>query len=138
MLFVNINENMKLMTTLDDAWNSQDWETFKKRHAENVIVYWPGQPEPTKGREAHFKESAEFFKTFDNKLVNNPYKILFADGNYTCSVADWTATMIGPMKTSDGKVIPPPTKPLSLNSAQLQLGKTVKLPKNGFSMMLWV
>jgi hypothetical protein len=34
-------ENMKLMMTLDDAWNNQDWETFKKRHGANVAVYWP-------------------------------------------------------------------------------------------------
>ena len=104
---MSVKENMKLMMTLDDAWSNQDWETFKKRHAVNVAVYWPGQPEPTRGREAHFKESVEFFKTFDNKLVNNPYKILFGEGNYTCSVADWTATMIGPMKMADGKVIQP-------------------------------
>ena len=107
-------ENMKLMMTLDDAWNNQDWDTFKKRHAKNVAVYWPGQPEPTRGREAHFKESVEFFKTFDNKLVNNPYKILFGEGNYTCSVADWTATMIGPMKMPDGKVIQPTHKTAKL------------------------
>ena len=56
----------------------------------------------------------EFFKTFDNKLVNNPYKILFADGNYTCSVADWTATMHGPMKMPDGKVIQPTHKTAKL------------------------
>jgi hypothetical protein len=105
---------MKMMMTLDDAWNNQDWETFKKRHAENVAVYWPGQPKPTIGREAHYKESVEFFKTFDNKLVNNPYKILFGDGNYTCSVADWTATMTGPMKMSDGKVIQPTNKTAKL------------------------
>jgi hypothetical protein len=110
VIFVSFKENMKLMMTLDDAWNNQEWETFKKRHAENVAVYWPGQPEPTRGREAHFKEAVEFFKTFDNKLVNNPYKILFGDGNYTCSVADWTATMIGPMKMQDGKVIQPTHK----------------------------
>ena len=46
---MGVKENMKLMMTLDDAWNDQDWETFKKRHAANVAVYWPGQPEPTKG-----------------------------------------------------------------------------------------
>jgi len=53
----------------------------------------------------------EFFKTFpDNHLVNNPYKILFANGDCTCSVADFTGTMKGPMKTADGKVIPPTNK----------------------------
>jgi len=111
---MSVKENMKLMMTLDDAWNNQDWDTFKKRHAANVAVYWPGQPEPTRGREAHFKEAVEFFKTFENKLVNNPYKILLGEGNYTCSVADWTVTMIGPMKMVDGKVIQPTHKTAKL------------------------
>ena len=38
---MSVKENMELMKTLDDAWNSQDWETFNKRHAQNVAVYWP-------------------------------------------------------------------------------------------------
>jgi hypothetical protein len=37
---------MRLMQTLDDAWNagpgSPLWETFKERHTEDVKVYWPG------------------------------------------------------------------------------------------------
>ena len=103
------------MQTLDDAWNNQDWETFKKRHAEKVAVYWPGQPEPTIGREEHFKESKEFFETFDNRLVNNPYKVLFGQGKYTCSIADWSATMIGPIKMPDGKVIQPTHKTAKLD-----------------------
>ncbi len=104
------SDNLELMKTLDDAWNSQEWETFKKRHAENTAVYWPGQAEPTRGREAHYREAVEFFKTFDNRLVNNPYKILFGQGDYTCSVADWTVTMIGPMKKPDGTVVQPTHK----------------------------
>ncbi len=107
----NVQENMRLMTTLDDAWNSQDFETFKERHAENTAVYWPGQPKPTKGRDAHFKEAVEFFKTFpDNHVENHPYKIFFGQGDWTCSVAKFTGTMKGPMKTPDGKTIPPTNK----------------------------
>ena len=44
MLFMSIEENMKLMKILDDAWNSQDWETFNERHTDNVIIRWAGQP----------------------------------------------------------------------------------------------
>lgn len=120
-----VKENMRLMKTLDDAWNTQDWDTFKKRHAENTAVYWPGQPEPTRGRAAHYKEAVEFFKIFDNKLVNDPYKIFFGQGDYTCSVADWTVTMIGPMKTPDGKTIQPTNKTAKLEFC------TVALWKNG-------
>ena len=39
---MSAEENMKLMKTLDDAWNSQDWETFAKRHTDDVVVRWPG------------------------------------------------------------------------------------------------
>src|ERR1017187_595246 len=104
-------ENMRLMQTLDDSWNNQDWEVFRKRHSENTKVYWPGQPDPTNGRHNHEEESKQFFKTFpDNHLVNNPYKILFAQGDYTCSVADFTGTMKGLMKGADGKTIQPTNK----------------------------
>ena len=108
-------ELIDLMTTLDDAWNagpgSSLWETFRKRHTENVAVYWPGGAPPTRGRHNHDVEAVEFFKTFpDNHLINRPYKILFADGNHTCSIAEFSGTMKGPMKTGDGKVIPPTGK----------------------------
>ncbi len=111
MLILGVEENMRLMQTLDDAWNKQDWETFKKRHAENVAVYWPGQPEPTRGRHSHHSEAVEFFKTFpDNRVENRPYKIFFGEGDYTCSVARFTGTMKGPMKSPDGGTIPATNK----------------------------
>lgn len=107
----NVERNMELMKTLDDAWNSQDWETFKKRHAENVAVYWPAKPEPTRGRQSHEEESKAFFKTFpDNHIANNPYKVLFGQGDWTCSIAKFTGTMKGPMTTADGNVLPPTNK----------------------------
>jgi hypothetical protein len=111
-----IVENLtNLMQTLDDAWNagpgSDLWETFRKRHTEDVAVYWPGQPEPTRGRGNHDLESVEFFKVFpDNHLINRPYKIFFSQGNQTCSVADFYGTMKGPMKMVDGRVQQPTGK----------------------------
>jgi hypothetical protein len=105
---MSADDNIELMRTLDDAWNSQDWDTFCKRHAENCAVYWPGQKEPTTGRDAHKAESIEFFKTFpDNHVKNRPYDILFGQGDWTCSVTRFTGTMRGPMKTPDGQEIPP-------------------------------
>jgi hypothetical protein len=57
---MGVEENLQLMQTLDNAWNGKDWETFMKRHSENVAVYWPGQPKPTRGRHAHHNESVEY------------------------------------------------------------------------------
>jgi hypothetical protein len=103
---MSVNDNLRMMKTLDDAWNAREWETFKKRPAENVAVFWPGQPEPTRRRTAHHMEAVEFFKAFDNHLDNNPYKILFGYGDYTCSVAKWTGTNTGPFMGPDGRMIP--------------------------------
>jgi ketosteroid isomerase-like protein len=103
-------ENMKLMQTLDDAWNAQDLETFAQRHKADTIVRWPGQP-PTQGVEAHKQEALEFFRTFpDQHLDNRPYKVLIAAGDWTCSIAHFTGTMTGPMKGPEGKEIPPTGK----------------------------
>jgi ketosteroid isomerase-like protein len=102
--------NMELMQTLDDAWNAQDLETFAKRHREDVVVKWPGEP-PTHGIEAHRQEALDFFRTFpDQHLDNRPYKTFFASGDWTCSIARFTGTMTGPMKGPDGKEIPPTGK----------------------------
>lgn len=107
--------NKELMKTLDNAWNSQDWETFSERHADNVAVFWPGQADPTRGVQNHREESIECFKMFpDNHLANDPYKILFAEGDYTCSVADFTGTFKGAMKDLDGKMIQPTNKKFHL------------------------
>jgi SnoaL-like polyketide cyclase len=79
-----------------------------------TVVPWPGQPEPTRGRQNHKVESIEFFKTFpDNHLINHPYKVEIAQGDWTCTVADFTGTMRGPMKGADGKMIAPTNKAFS-------------------------
>jgi ketosteroid isomerase-like protein len=108
---MSAEKNMELMQTLDDAWNNQDWDTFNTRHAQNTAVYWPGQPKPTRGRHDHRTESIAFFKTFpDNHIDNRPYKVFFAQGDWTCSIARFTGTMKGPLKGPDGKEIPPTNK----------------------------
>ena len=72
-------DNKRLMTTLDEAWNAQDWDTFEKRHSADTAVFWPSQPEPTRGRADHKAEAIEFFKTFPDNHLDLPYKVLIAD-----------------------------------------------------------
>ena len=104
------DENMQLMQTLDDAWNAQDWDTFERRHKPDTLVRWPGQP-PTHGVLNHRAESVQMFKTFpDNHVGNRPYKVFFASGDWTCSIARFTGTMKGAMQGPDGKEIPPTGK----------------------------
>ena len=107
---MSAEENMRLMKTLDDAWNTQDWEIFTKRHTDDVIVRWPGQP-TTQGIDAHRKEGEYFFKAFpDNHVANDPYKVLFGQDDWTCSIAEFTGTHRGQMIGVDGKTIEPTNK----------------------------
>jgi hypothetical protein len=55
-------------------------------------------------------------KTFpDNHVGNRPYKIFFAQGDWTCSVARFTGTMKGPMLVGDGRSIPPTGKSFAVD-----------------------
>jgi len=102
--------NMELMQTLDDAWNAQDLVVFEARHRSDVVVTWPGKP-PTHGIRAHNEEALDFFRAFpDQKLDNRPYRVFFASGDWTCSIARFRGTFTGPMKGPDGKEIPPTGK----------------------------
>jgi len=75
--------NLQNMKKLDDSWNGQDLQTFRKYHAKDCIVRWPNQP-PTLGVDAHEQEAIAFFKMFpDQHLINNPYKIMLAQGEWT-------------------------------------------------------
>lgn len=67
----------------------------------------PSQP----GADTTTGPKPSFFKTFpDNHIDNRPYKALFGQGDWTCSIARFTGTMKGPMKGPDGKEIPPTNK----------------------------
>jgi hypothetical protein len=84
----------------------------------------------TRGGPAHRAKSIEFFKTFpDNHVGNDPYKVLFGQGEWTCSVARFTGTMKGPMKRPDGTTIPPTNKSFDVEFctvAHWQNGKIVE------------
>jgi hypothetical protein len=107
---MNPSENLANMKKLDDSWNAQDLANFRRYHAKDCIVRWPNQP-PTNGIAPHEQEAIAFFKMFpDQHLINNPYKIMLAQNDWTCTVADFTGTMKGPMTMPDGTVVQPTNK----------------------------
>ncbi|MEV0587462.1 ester cyclase [Nonomuraea sp. NPDC050310] len=100
----------ELMQLVDDAWNAQDWATFARYHADDVVVRLPGQP-PSHGVEHHEADARRVFATFpDNQVSNRPYRVLLAEGDWTCSIARFSGTMTEPMRLPDGTVLPPTGK----------------------------
>ena len=55
-----------------------------------------------------------FFKSIENQLENNPYKVMFASGDWTCTIAKWKGKMVGPWTGLDGKVHPATGKTFEL------------------------
>jgi len=120
-------ENLRLMKTLDDAWNAQDWETFSQRHTDDVIVRWPNK-QPTEGIDAHRREAEYFFRSFpDNHIENDPYKVLIAQGDWTCSVAEFTGTHEGILIDADGKSIPATNKKFKVDFCTVARWKDKKI-----------
>jgi ketosteroid isomerase-like protein len=102
-----VEENLKRMVELDDAWNAQDWETVGRFHTADVAVFWPGGAPPTRGRHNHIEEAKGYANTFpDNRVGNRPYRVIFGQGDWTCTVAEHTGTFRGPLKTAQGVVEP--------------------------------
>src|SRR5205814_5835298 len=131
---MSAEENLARMKTLDDAWNAQNWEVFRKRHSADTKVYWPGQPDPTRGRDAHQAESEAFFKSIENHLDNNPYKVMFASGDWTCTIARWTGKMIGPWQGWTGRSIRRQERRSHSSSAQSPDGRTGRSSRKTCSM----
>src|SRR5262249_53979104 len=77
---------------------------FRKRHSSDTKEYWPGQPDPTRGREARQAESEAFLKTVENHLDSNPYRAMLGSGDWTCTIARWKGKMIVPWKDLQGTV----------------------------------
>jgi predicted ester cyclase len=109
--------NMELFQTADDAWNAQDLETFSARHAKDVDVYLPGQPDQH-GIDEHTEFALRSFKAFpDQRVENRPYKVFFASGDWVLSIARYHGTMTGPLILPDGTEIPPTGKSFDVDFA---------------------
>jgi predicted ester cyclase len=75
---------------------------------------------PINGIDAHRNGREYFFKAFpDNYVENNPYKVFFAQGEWTCSIAEFTGTHECPMMGLVGKMIPPTNKTFKVDFCTL-------------------
>ena len=103
-----IDENLRAFDRLDfESWNKRDMDIFEEIHAPNVIVYYPDGTK-TEGYEAHEKWTKDFFSAFDSKISTHPVKT--ATGEWTSVVGEMEVTFARPLKTPDGKTIPPTGK----------------------------
>ena len=111
-----IAEHLMKFDTLDfDVFSNQKWDRLKESHAADVTVTWPDGHE-THGIDRHIEDlKAMFVAVPDTRITAHPIKI--ANGHWTAVVGNMQGTFSRPMKTPDGKTIPPTGKKLNMQMA---------------------
>ena len=99
---MSADENLQRMKTLDDAWNAQNWAVFRKHHSADTRGLLARSARSDASAAKHTKRSPRaFFKSIENHLENNPYRVMFGSGDWTCTIApvegqdDWPLERAG-------------------------------------------
>lgn len=90
-----------------DSWNKKDYDLFAEIHSDDVRVVYPDGSE-THGYAAHEKWAKEFFAAFDSTISQHPIRL--GQGEWTSVVGEMSVTFARPLKTPEGKTIPPTRK----------------------------
>ncbi|KAH6663968.1 hypothetical protein F5X68DRAFT_225669 [Plectosphaerella plurivora] len=91
--------NMRQMQLTDDAYNAMDFARFN--HREDTIVYMPGDREFNMVQ--HVQDMTNIYASYpDNRVSNHPYKLTFAEGNWTFGLSDLLGTNTGPIQGPNG------------------------------------
>ncbi|MFQ5907624.1 MAG: ester cyclase [Thermoplasmata archaeon] len=108
-----MEDNLKVISDVDRAFNEQDWDAFNNRHAETVVAYSPLTPEPTKGVDPHRESVQGLFRAFPDMTMKQ--ELSFGQGDWVCAVYSLTGTQDGPFQGPGGKEIPPTNKPVEMS-----------------------
>ncbi len=105
---MSVEENLKVIQTVDEAFNKRDWKAFNERHTEDVISYSPMTPEPTKGITDHREAVQGIQSAFPDFKMTREQS--FGQGDWIFASYTLTGTHKGPLPGPGGKPIPPTNK----------------------------
>jgi hypothetical protein len=110
---MDVQANLQTFDELDfEVFSNQRWDEFSRSHSDDIVVYWPDGRE-TRGLERHLDDlRALFAYAPDMRIRQHP--IRFGSGEWTCATSLLLGTFTQPMKTPDGKTIPPTGKSFSV------------------------
>jgi outer membrane murein-binding lipoprotein Lpp len=110
-------KNLKTFDELDlVAFNNRDIELIKQIHADDVKVYNPDGT-ITEPAAPHVEELQFLFDTFDFKVAE--HILQFGYGEWTAGISISEGKWIKPLTLSDGTVLQPTGKPVSLKIATI-------------------
>lgn len=112
---MSVEENLRVVERIVQAYNTRDWGLVGKLHSESVIGTSPDSPTPREGRKAIQGEFAGFATAFpDSRLTT---KRAFGQADSVCGVFTFEGTHKGPLAGPGGQMIPATNRPLRMEYA---------------------
>jgi hypothetical protein len=102
-----MTDNLSRFTALDNAYNSRDWDAYSALLDDSFRGWMQGRAH-AEGKAEHLRNAKEFCAlSADNRVHNSPYVVALSDREWTCTIASFTGSMTGPLKTGEGKTVQP-------------------------------
>ena len=80
---MGVEENVRVRKSMDNLWNTGNWEGFWDAHTRDVVVTSPDLPTPAKGLDAHRKEVEGLIAAFPDMRVTTT--MVFGQGDWVAA-----------------------------------------------------
>jgi len=112
---VSTEKNLQIVDTLNDAFNSRDWDNVIELLSESVIFTHPAFSKPQKGVSAFYTEGT-VRQYFERAIITAPDYHLeklrsFGQGDWVCWMGTSVGTYTGPSQLNNTKNHPAITNP---------------------------
>ena len=101
---MSVEENLKIVDDLIDAFNRRDWDRISALHTESVVYWTPDNAAPEKGRANVRQLFVDYAEAFPD--ANNRKERAFSMGDWVCAEYLFTRTHRGALTGPEGKQVP--------------------------------
>jgi steroid delta-isomerase-like uncharacterized protein len=122
---MSVKDNLKLINELYIAINAKNWDVVFKLHSEDHLRFDTNRPEPMKGLDDYRKYVVGFADAFPDLHIEVVRE--FGQGDMVCDEHITSGTHSGPLKSSDGKTIPPSGKSFKVRNCHIYKIKAGKI-----------
>jgi steroid delta-isomerase-like uncharacterized protein len=109
---MNVEDNLKVAESLNEAFNTRNWDMFDERHTDDIIAYSPITPEPTRGIKEHRQQVEGLLEAFPDFKIT--LERSFGQDEWVCAEYRLTGTHKGTLRGQNGNDIPATNKPVDM------------------------
>lgn len=124
---MTVQDNIDLVKRVYEALNNKDYDVAYSLHSEDHLRYDVRWQEPMRGLKDYRKFGEDFMNAFPDFRIE--VVRAFGQGDLVCDEHVSSGTHTKPMKTQEGKVIPPSGNGFKVRSChiyRIQAGKIVE------------